>query len=122
LLSSLESIKVIKSVFGKYNVQKKSGHLSIYEDSLSLPLEQYEFTYSKNLRDEPVFMFFDQENFEKEEVVCINEGRRVGEIMENSYGMEYFLTNSDYTFLLAINWYVLEGAGEAKKWINLAIK
>lgn len=44
-------------------------------------------------------------------MIAIHSGRRLGEIMENSFGMEYFVTNKDFAYLLAINWYVIEGVG-----------
>ena len=119
VLSKDDSVKIIKDVFEKYNVQKKTGHLAIWTDSLSIPLEEHEFSYSNYLKDEPVYMFFGQKiSGKKEEVVVIDQAKQVGKIMENSYGMEYFLTNQTYSFLLAVNWYVIEGAGEALDWIG----
>lgn len=117
-LSREESVKIITEVLNKYKVGKTSGHLAICHDSISIPIEDYEFTYSSNLDDEAIYVFFDQEGYSKKQVIEISSGQRLGEIMENSFGMEYFVTNRDFTYLLAVNWYVIEGAGSAKRWIK----
>lgn len=37
--------------------------------------------------------------------------------MEESFGMEYFVSNKTSDYLLAVNWYVIEGVGIAKDWL-----
>ena len=91
LVPKAESSEIINAAFDAYDVRKKSGHLAIHTDTLSLPLEEYEFSYPAYLKNEPAYMFFDQENINKEEVIAISEVKRIGEVMEHSYGMEYFL-------------------------------
>ena len=91
----------------------------IYTDSISIPLDKYEFKYSEYLKSEPVYIFFDQGNMNTNEVILINDAKDIGRIFSNSFGMEYFLTNMDFTFLLSVNWYVIEGSGEAVDWIKL---
>ncbi len=118
ILFKEESVNIIKKVFDKYKVGKKSGHLAIQFDSISIPLNGNEFTYSSHLNNEPIYVFFDQENNNRNEVILIDSSQRLGEIMENSFGMEYFVTNKKFSYLIAINWYVIEGAGIAKDWMK----
>lgn len=118
LLGNQESLEYINNVIKKFTPQKTSGHLSIYNnESVSISSEKYEFLYSDYLDDEPVYVFFDQENHNRNKVVVISEGKRLCRIMENTYGMEYFVSNKKAEYLLAINWYVIEGAGTAKQWL-----
>ena len=88
------------------------------ENSISVPLEKYEFSYSEFLGDEPVYVFFDQANHNRKKVVVVKQGRRLCTILENAYGMEYFVSNKSADYLLAINWYVIEGTGTAKVWLQ----
>ena len=118
VMPEVEGVNYIRFVLDRYKPHKTSGHLSIYYNSVSLPLEEHEFTYSKHLDNEPVSIFFDQEGTEANKVVVIEQGKRLGEIFENSYGMEYFVSNKKADYLLAVNWYVIEGAGTAVDWIN----
>jgi hypothetical protein len=119
LLGTSDSVNYIERVLKKYTPHKTSGHLSIYKDSISIPLEKYEFTYCKYLKNEPVYLFFDQENHNRQKVVMISEGKKLCSILENSFGMEYFVSNEKIEYLIAVNWYVIEGAGSAKKWLSL---
>lgn len=61
------------------------------------------------------YIFFDQENHNRSKVVVIDDAKKLGQIMENSYGMEYFVSNEKADYLLAVNWYVIEGEGSAKQ-------
>ena len=48
----------IKFAIEKFKPQKISGHLSIYNESVSIPIEGYEFSYSQYLKNEPVLYIF----------------------------------------------------------------
>lgn len=113
-----EARKYNDFIVKKFNVQKQSGHLSILYQSISVPIEKWEFLYSEFLKDEPVYVFFDQENFHSTELVVIEKGKFLGRIMEDSYGMEYFASNIKGDYLLAVNWYVIEGAGTSIEWLT----
>ncbi len=41
----------------------------------------------------------------------IENGRNFCSILKNAYGMEYFISNENANYLVAVNWYVIEGAG-----------
>jgi hypothetical protein len=43
----------------------------------------------------------------------IKDAKLIGNLMESSYGMEYFVSNEKADFLIAVNWYVIEVAGSA---------
>ncbi|WP_228394036.1 hypothetical protein [Chryseobacterium artocarpi] len=123
IISKKDSIDIIDQVFKTFKVLKKSGHLAINSsDAISIPAEKNEYTYSANLDSEPVYIFFDQENNDRNQVVLIEDGRRMGAIMENSFGIEYFITNVNFNYLLAINWYSIEGVGSAVNWMKNLIE
>ncbi|RAV02766.1 hypothetical protein DQG13_08955 [Paenibacillus sp. YN15] len=90
---------------------KTAGHLAIGADSHAISLEKYEFSYSKYLNSEPAFIFFDQEGLDRNTVVVVKDAKLAGDLMENSFGMEYFLSNEKLDYLIAVNWYVIEVAG-----------
>ena len=52
----------------------------------------------------------------------IKNAKLIGRLMENSFGMEYFVSNEKVNFLIAVNWYVIEVAGDARKWFEAGIK
>lgn len=123
ILSKEKAIQIIEFVVNKFKVQKITGHLAINtNDSISIPFEKYEFSYANYLNDEPIFLFFDQESTDRNSVIKINSAKKMSVIMENSWGMEYFVTNECFSYLLAVNWYVIEGIGDAKKWMKKLAK
>ncbi|CAG7659206.1 hypothetical protein ACFQI7_37700 [Paenibacillus allorhizosphaerae] len=114
LLKELESKQYIKKVLEVFKPYKTTGHLSIgAEESLIIPLKGNEFSFSSYLKSEPAYICFDQEGRDKNTVVVINDAKLIGQLMQNSYGMEYFVSNEKADFLIAINWYVIEVAGTA---------
>lgn len=108
VLEENTSKNYIKRVIEKFKPFKTAGHLAIGVNSHTIPLEKYEFSYSKHLNSEPAFIFFDQEGLDRDTVVVVKDAKLVGDLMENSYGMEYFLSNEKLDYLIAINWYVIE--------------
>lgn len=117
VLSKEKAKQYIKQVLDKFNPQKTQGHLSIYNNSASLPVNEYEFTYGSYLPQEPAYLFFDQVT-KKDTVIKISNAQKTGELLLQCSGMEYFLSNEASTYLIAVNWYVVEGAGEALQWME----
>ncbi|CAM4493267.1 hypothetical protein [Paenibacillus tarimensis] len=103
----------IKRVIKKFKPYKTAGHLAIGVNSRNIALEKYEFSYSKYLNSEPAFIFFDQEGLDRNTVVIVKDAQLVGDLMENSFGMEYFLSNEKMDYLIAVNWYVIEVSDSA---------
>ncbi|MEQ9495228.1 MAG: hypothetical protein RIT81_00185 [Deltaproteobacteria bacterium] len=60
-------------------------------------------------------MFFDQEGPDRRSVVELDDGRRLGDVMEESFGMEYFVADVAASFLISVNWYAIEFAGGARE-------
>jgi len=98
----------IMRVINKFKPFKIAGHLAIGENSQIISLEKYEYSYSKSLNSEPALLFFDQEGLDRNTVIVVKDAKLVGDLMENSYGMEYFLSNGNLDYLIAVNWYVIE--------------
>ena len=90
ILENDEAVGYINSVINAYEPIKTTWHLSIGKDSISVPLEEHEFSFSESLDDESAYIFFDQESTEKHKVFVINNAKLICRMMENSYGMEYF--------------------------------
>lgn len=118
VLDSEMSRCFIKKVTDKFAVERPTSHVAIGQDSVTVPLEPHEFSFSMNFRCEPVFLFFDQDGPDRELVVVLKDGQSLGQVLENSFGMEYFVTNETHEYLLAVNWYVIEGAGTAREWLS----
>jgi hypothetical protein len=114
-LTEADGLGLISRVLNKFKPFKVTGHLAIDRDSISIPLEGNEFSYSVKLDSEAAYVFFDQEGIDRKSVVRIEDAREICRIMENSFGMEYFLSNSDATYLVAVNWYTIEVAGILKE-------
>lgn len=116
LLTDSKAEKYIDRSLKLFNPFKVTGHLGIGHDSFNLSIDKWEFSYMKHLDEESGYIFFDQKsNLYKHTVVKIENIRLLGEILEKSFGMEYFLTNEKTDFLIAVNWYVIEVSGTAKK-------
>lgn len=113
VLDGNESKQYIKRVIDIYKPFKITGHLSIGEETLTISLEGNEYSYSKYLKSEPAYIFFDQESRDRNTVVVVKDAILIGNLMENSFGMEYFVSNENSDFLIAVNWYVIEIAGSA---------
>lgn len=111
VLNDKESKQFINRVVEIYKPFKITGHLSIGEETQKIPLEGYEFSYSNYLKSEPAYIFFDQEGRDRNTVVVVQDAKKIGELMENSFGMEYFVSNETMDFLIVVNWYVIEIAG-----------
>jgi len=113
VLDENESKQYINRVINIYKPIKITGHLSIGEETLTIPLEKNEYSYSKYLKSDPAYIFFDQESRDRNTVVVVKDAKLIGNLMENSFGMEYFVSNEKSDFLIAVNWYVIEIAGSA---------
>lgn len=115
LLNEKNAEDCIKALLNSFAPFKTTGHLGINNDSVKLPLDKWEYTYMEHLSKEVGYVFFEQSsNLSKKTVIKINDIRLLGKILEKSFGMEYFLTNEGKDFLIAVNWYVVEIAGDVK--------
>lgn len=118
ILDENDSKQYIKTVIDIFKPYKITGHLSIGNETLTIPLEGNEFSYSIYLKNEPAYIFFDQESRDRNTVVVVKDAKWIGYLMENSYGMEYFVSNKKMDFLISVNWYVIEAAGSAIESLN----
>ena len=110
LVESSPAHDYIERVLAKFKPRKISGHLAIDHSSRSIPVNQHEFSYSNKLPNTHGYVFFDQTT-EKYKLIEIPDTRLVCKIIENSFGMEYFLSDREMTYLIAVNWYVIEFSG-----------
>jgi len=118
LLNEKDAQGYIDNVLALYNPFRTDGHLGIGKNTVSIPTEKYEFTYSQYLKEEPAYVFFGQDsNVARKSVVKVNNAKILGELFENAYGMEYFVSNETMDYLIAVNWYTIEIAGIAIQYI-----
>ena len=115
LLTEEKGLNFTSIVLEKFKPLKTTGHLAIDQNSISIPLEENEFSYSARLDGEQACIFFDQEGDDRKKVLLLESAQDLCKIMENSFGMEYFLSNVNGDYLIAVNWYVIEVAGSVKK-------
>ncbi|MCV2884711.1 hypothetical protein OE749_08385 [Aestuariibacter sp. AA17] len=108
----------IELILNKFKPFKITGHVSIGESATATSLENHEFSYSKNLEDEPVYVFFEQKGDKRENVIMVEDGRLLCDLFANAYGMEYFVSNKNGDYLIAVNWYAIEGVGNVSSWLK----
>ncbi|MDR0237799.1 hypothetical protein [Acinetobacter sp.] len=117
----LENIKAkvyIDNVLLKFKPERVMGHLSLGDSYDSVPTDECEFTFSIRLDSEPAYIFFEQYGLEYEKVFILKNGRMLGEMMMNTYGMEYFISNERIDYLISVNWYVIEFTDSIKLKFN----
>ena len=114
IIKGVEAEKLISKIFKKFDPLRTSGHLAISDNSKIISLEENEFTYTLAIKKQKGYLFFDQEGVDRNLVLEVENVQRVGELMEESFGIEYFLSNSDLSFLIAVNWYVIEVSGDCE--------
>lgn len=112
LLSKEQAEKYISYVLNKYHPWKTTGHLSIGDNAGKLSTEENEFTFSLSMKNEPAYIFFEQNTINKNDVVVIENAKNISKLMENSHGMEYFISDKNATYLIAVNWYSIEYTGD----------
>lgn len=112
LLSREQAEKYIMNVLNKYRPWKATGHLSISDNADRLSTEEYEFSFSLAMENKPAYIFFEQNYINKNEVVIVENAKNISELMKHSHGMEYFVSDKNATYLIAVNWYCIEYVGD----------
>ncbi|MBJ9295401.1 hypothetical protein GHT40_13970 [Citrobacter werkmanii] len=112
LLTEEMAIKYIQFILDKYKPWKIEGHLSIGGSVSKLSTEDNEFIFSLSMDNVPAFIFFEQNYINKNNVLMISDASKISQLMENSHGMEYFISNEIGSYLIAVNWYSIEFTGD----------
>jgi len=101
--------KFILGTFNKFKPIKVIGNLSIGSDiSDKLSTDEYEFNFSEKYISGTVSVFFEQDYYNKNQIFILKNGKLFSKLMQECYGMEYFLTNDINSYLISVNWYVIE--------------
>lgn len=109
ILKDERAEKLIETVFEKFEPSFTQGHLLINSsDSVRLKTDNHEFSFSEQLDDEPVCIFFQQYPPTAGLIFKLTKGRLFSKLLEECYGMEYFVTNQHGDYLISVNWYVIE--------------
>jgi hypothetical protein len=86
-----------------------TGHLSIGSElSEEMSTDEHEFTFSEKYLSGPVYVFFEQDYFNKNQIFVLKKGRLFSQLIQECYGMEYFMTDEKNSFLISVNWYIIE--------------
>ena len=105
--------KIISQVINKFKPKQLTGHLSIGDANLKLPTERYELSFSNELKKEPGYIFGEQYyESDKKTLIKVENMQMISKLISESFGMEYFLTNESFDYLIAVNWYVIEFIGD----------
>lgn len=100
---------IIEISFRKFEPFRRQGHLAIiHERSIKLKLSDHEYTFSERLENEPLLVFFEQTRENMNTIFKLYKGRCFSKILEECSALEYFLTNSNVDYLIAVNWYTIE--------------
>lgn len=110
-ITRMDARYYIKQVLIKYMPWRIEGHLAIGDNAKRLSTDTYEFKFSFGLDNKPGYIFFEQNLMNKDVVVIIEDARNISRLMENSSGMEYFISDKDISFLISVNWYSIEYVG-----------
>ncbi len=115
VLPDNEAQTYISQILERFKPFKVTGHVGIGHDSFCLGIDAWEFSYMEYLPKGSGYIFFDQgRSMNQRTVVKIEDLRLLGRILEDSFGMEYFVANETADFLIAVNWYVVEISGAEK--------
>lgn len=62
-------------------------------------------------------IFFDLESKDRNNIFIFNNVQDICDVMSESFGMEYFLFDEYFNYLIVVNWYVIELTDGAKKYL-----
>lgn len=64
-----------------------------------------------------LYFFFDLESKDRNNIFIFNNVQDICDVMSESFGMEYFLFDEYFNYLIVVNWYVIELTDGAKKYL-----
>lgn len=89
------------------------GHVQIGAAHSLSPAERYQYRYAEKIAQSPLLMIFDQNHREDRQFVLqLENGASLYRLMEENGGLEYFLSDTVGSFLVAVNRYCIEYCGE----------
>ncbi|MCX8534711.1 hypothetical protein [Chryseobacterium luquanense] len=101
--------RFINNVYNKFKPFKITDHLSIGSDiSKKMATDEFEFSFSEIYLSGSIYVFFEQDYYNKNQIFVLKEGKLFSKLIEECYGMEYFITNENNSFLISVNWYIIE--------------
>ena len=117
-LDAADGAAYIQRLFDTFKPDRTDGHLMIGHESDDYPLQAAETDFSLALPNRPARILFDQLSTDRGQVLELVDGPRLCEVMSQCFGMEYFVSDIDADYLIAVNWYVVEVAGSAREWLK----
>ncbi|MBB4808262.1 hypothetical protein HNP38_003604 [Chryseobacterium defluvii] len=99
----------ISTTLEKFKPFRAAGHLGIgSEESIILSIEENEFTFSEKYLSGPVYVFFEQDYYNKNQIFVLKEGAFFSKLLFECSQLEYFITNEKNDYLISVNWYAIE--------------
>lgn len=111
---------IIHHTIQTFSPIQTNGHLSIAnhpDKVIKIALEDNEFTYSQKLPPSKGYVFFGTDSPDRNKIFVLNNVRDLCDITAECFGMEYFLVDEYFSYLIAVNWYVIEGSGLAMQYL-----
>lgn len=118
-LNESESEKIFHLVSEKYiNPNLKGEWLWERFSKYAYINDNMAWSYIKNfIQTDKCIMFFNQQ--EEKSMFSLQSGMDLNYILAETYGYEFYVTNSDCSYLICFNHHnTLYGCGDAEKWIN----
>ncbi|HFC8536495.1 TPA: hypothetical protein ACFP4Y_000840 [Neisseria bacilliformis] len=107
------SARYIAAIFARYRPLKTWGHVQIGAGRSLGSAERCQYRYAKTIAQSPLLMIFDQNHREDRQFVLqLENGASLYRLMEENGGLEYFLSDTAGSFLVAVNRYCIEYCGE----------
>lgn len=113
ILEGAVAKQYISSVYEVFSPERTRGHLSIGSDSLNISTDKYEFEFSHFWDGMSCFVFFEQKGDDINKVFVLKDNKKLSQMMEKSFGMEYFVSDKAVSYLIAVNWYCIEYVGSS---------
>ncbi|MGL5891167.1 MAG: hypothetical protein ACRC3B_14860 [Bacteroidia bacterium] len=122
ILEGDDAKKIIDSIFLKFDPKIRANHLSIQSDeSMKLSTDKFELDLSNYFDESPVIVFFEQYMENRNKIFVLSNGQQLSDVIGNTGGLEYFISNKEQDFLISVNWYSIEIIGSIKERLSKII-
>lgn len=113
VLNKNDSNEYIIKTFKIFNPLKDWGHIQIGRGESLSPSENYQYIYSLFIKKSPLFVIFEQNHKEdKDWVLKVNNGNDLAKLLYENGSIEYFLSDKENSFFVAVNRYCIEYVGD----------
>ena len=112
ILPEDEGQAYIASVLEKFKPWKTEGHLAIGDGAKRMATETHESSFSNAMAAARAMIFFEQNDVNRHHVIVVDNAQDISRLIDNSHGMEYFVSDEEISYLISVNWYAIEYVGD----------